>query len=68
MQSCKTAFPLQVQARLSPVFLADCTEVRDSQDPIFRFDLLEWLMELRETFYLLDHQFIMKGDKLGADR
>ena len=50
--SCKTAFSLQVQARLSPAFLADCTEVRDSQDPVFRLDLLEWLTELRETFYL----------------
>ena len=61
VQSCKTAFPLQVEARLSPVFLADCTEGRESQDPIFRFDLLEWLMELRETFYLLDHWIIIKG-------
>lgn len=24
-------------------------------------DLLEWLRELRETFYLSDYQFIKKG-------
>ena len=68
MQSCKTAFPLQVQARLSPVFLADCIEVRDSQDPLFRFDLLEWLKELRDTIYLLDHWIIIKGYDSGVAR
>ena len=31
-------------------------------------NLLEWLTELRETFYLLDHWFIIQGYNLGTAR
>ena len=31
-------------------------------------NLLEWLTELRETFYLLDYQFILKGYNSGTAR
>ena len=31
-------------------------------------NLLEWHTELRETFYLLDHRFIVKGYNLGPAR
>ena len=31
-------------------------------------NLLEWLTELRETFYLLDHWFIIKGYNSGTAR
>ena len=28
--------------------------------------MLEWLIELTETFHLLDHQFMIKKDILGT--
>jgi len=31
-------------------------------------DLPEWPTELRETFYLLDHQSVIKGCNLGTSR
>ena len=31
-------------------------------------NLLEWLRELKETFYLLDDQFIIKGYNSGTAR
>ena len=31
-------------------------------------NLLQWLMELRETFYLLDHWFVIKGYNSGTFR
>lgn len=32
------------------------------------FSLLEWLTELKETFFLLDHLFIMKGYNSGMSK
>ena len=43
--------------------------IRGSHEPFLLFpNLLEWLTESREMFYLLDYCFIIKGYNSGMDR
>ena len=54
---------------MSPVLLTDWLQFGGAQDPsLDLINLLEWLTELRETFYLLDYQFIIGGYNPGTAR
>ena len=56
--------------RLSPGLLTDQLYIRSSNDPpaLGSINLLGHLTELRETFYLLDYWFIIKGYNSGTAR
>ena len=62
-QCCK-AVPLPSDAnfksRVSPLFLIDC-RLLVSTSSLVSVNMLEWLTELRETFYVVNHWFIIKG-------
>lgn len=68
--SHKTAPPpsdVSGKSQLSPRLLADQLEIGGSNDPPASINLPEKLLLLRETFYLLDYQFIMKICNLETD-
>ncbi|KAF6344864.1 hypothetical protein mRhiFer1_010240 [Rhinolophus ferrumequinum] len=53
-----------------PVFLADWILMGGSHSPLplGSINLLKWLTELREIFYVIDQGFIIKGYNSGAAR
>ena len=67
-QSYKTA-PLDFRPWLAVLLSAYRSEVPKTPPPsLDLIDLLEWLIKLRETFYLVDHQFNIKEYNSGTAR
>lgn len=50
------------KSKLSSLFVAEWVEIRGTDYALLHsVNFLEWLTELRETFYFLDPQLITKG-------
>ena len=50
------------KSKLSSLYLAEWVEIRGTDNALLHsVNFLEWLTELRETFYFLDPQLITKG-------
>ena len=57
------------QVQVVTLFLAEWVEIRGTDNALLRsVNFLEWLTELRETFYFLDPQLIRKGCNSGTAR
>lgn len=60
--------PHHFRPRLSPVLLSGCRLQIPKTSSLDSINLREWCTVRRETFYLVHHQFSMKGYNLGTNR